>query len=180
MRIKRSIVIASLALAVGGWAAQSQAGTSGAVLHQLFRDRGMTLDDPPDQPVGMMNQSEVYGGQSVSGARGGGVFVQSGGHPCRYAIGFDQPKSQITFNRSYLIAGPSGITHPVWTATAYDAAGRQLSQVGEDEIRSYQDVPARNFTLTGPDISRVVFWGDDRGFDAFCNVVIDTINLYSP
>ncbi len=181
MRARLSLVVMCLAAAFATCAsAQGSQGASGEELAALMRSRGMTLYAPADQPVVMMDQGELYAGQAVAGARGGVVFVQQGGHPCRYSIGFDEPPVSVTFNRSYLKAGPSGITHPVWTATAYDATGRQLSQVGEDEIRSYQDVPARNFTLTGPGIAQIVFWGDDKGFDAFCNVVIDTVNLFRP
>ncbi len=89
---------------------------------------------------------------------------------------FDRPQATVSFNRSRLIAGPSGITHPVWTATAQDTSGHVLSTVGEARIASYSDVPANRFTLTGPEIKRVIFWGDDHGVDGFCNVVIDPID----
>ena len=72
------------------------------------------------------------------------------------------------------------MTHPVWSVAAFDGDGRTLSSVGEDEIRSYSDVPARHFTLTGPGIRRLLVWGDDKAFDGFCNVVIDSIDLMRP
>jgi hypothetical protein len=151
-------------------------GLKGDALNAAMRAQGMTVIAPPDQPVVLMNSEELYAGASTNGGRGEQVLVQQGGHPCSFVLEFDAPLSQLSFNRSRLLAGPSGITHPVWTATAQDAAGHSLSTASEAEIRSYSDVPARRFTLSGPGIKRVVFWGDDRGFDAFCNVITDTMD----
>jgi hypothetical protein len=127
--------------------------------------------------VVLMDSRYVYGGDALAGARGDAVLLQQGGHPCQYAMVFDQAAISFAFNRSRLVAGPSGVTHPVWTATAMDASGRALGSVGEAEIRSYSDVPAQRFTLSGPGIARIVFWGDDKAFDGFCNVVIDTTDV---
>lgn len=151
-------------------------GIKGDALNEGFRPLGITIFAPADQPVVMMDSNNVYAGAAVDGARGDMVLVQQGGHPCHYTMEFDEAQAEVAFNRSRLLAGPSGITHPVWTATAQDESGATLSRVGEAEIRSYSDVPASRFTLTGPNIKRVVFWGDNKAFDAFCNVVIDTVN----
>ncbi|MDB5474493.1 MAG: hypothetical protein JWP49_4 [Phenylobacterium sp.] len=148
-------------------------GLRGAAMNAAFRRRGITIVAPGDQPVAMMDSRYVYGGKAVGGARGNIVLLQTGGHPCQYVMEFDQPRASYSFSRSQLIAGPSGITHPVWTATAQDAYGRKLSSVGEEEIRSFSDVPTQRFHLAGPAIKRIVFWGDHRGFAAFCNAVID-------
>ena len=180
MRTTLAILAATAALLTAGAPAMADNGIRGDALQAAFRSEGMTLVAPADQPLVLYNQSDVYGGLAVSGARGGAVLVQEGGHPCQYTLIFDVAKSSVAFNRSGLVAGPSGITHPVWTATAYDANGRQLSQVGEARIASYQDVPARRFTLTGPGISRITFWGDDHGVDGFCNVVTDTVDTFTP
>lgn len=153
-------------------------GIKGDALNAAFRQKGITIFAPADQPVVMMDSRYVYGGQSLAGARGDMVLVQQGGHPCHYMMEFDAPIESFEFNRSRLIAGPNGITHPVWSATAQDDRGATLSVVNEDEIRSYSDVPARRFTLTGPGIKRILFWGDDKAFDAFCNVVIDSTTSY--
>ena len=155
-------------------------GLRGDALNAAVRSRGITLIAPADQPLVLHDESEVYGGLAVAGARGGAVLVQEGGHPCQYTMQFDVAEVSVAFNRSYLKAGPTGVTHPVWTATAYDASGRVLSQVGEARIASYQDVPAHRFTLTGAGITRIVFWGDDHGVDGFCNVVTDTVDMTAP
>ena len=156
------------------------AGVSGAALNAAFRPLGVTFETPPGQPLVALDVHTVYGGVAVAGARADVVLVQQGGHPCQYTMEFDNPQISVSFNRAQLIAGPSGVTHPVWNATAQDADGATLSSVSEAEIRSYVDVPSRRFTLTGPAIKRIVFWGDDKGFDGCCNVVIDTIDTLEP
>ena len=132
---------------------------------------------PPDQPVLLMNQDNVAGGGVVAASRGSNVMLQNGGHPCQYTLSFAAPYGSLSFNRAQLKAGKSGVSHPVWTATAYGAKGAVLSTATEPEIRSAVDVPAKHFTLNGPGISRVTFWGDDKAFDGFCNVVIDALDV---
>ena len=180
MRMTLATLAASAAFLLAAGAPALATGLRGDELASALRPRGITLIAPPDAPLVLYDQSEVYGGLAVSGARGGAVLVQEGGHPCQYTMQFDAAESSVQFNRSYLKAGPTGVTHPVWTATAYDASGRVLSQVGEARIASYQDVPARRFTLNGPGITHVVFWGDDHGVDGFCNVVTDTVDMFAP
>ncbi|HEY3888059.1 MAG TPA: hypothetical protein VGL73_05750 [Caulobacteraceae bacterium] len=181
MKTHLAALAAGLALALAAAAAVAQdfprEGVKGAELNAAFRPKGITFEAPADQPVVMMDSRDVYGGDALAGARGDTVLLQQGGHPCQYAMVFDRPAVNFAFNRSRLVAGPSGVTHPVWTATAMDAEGRALGSVGEAEIRSYSDVPAQRFTLTGPGITRIVFWGDDKGIDGFCNVVTDTADV---
>ena len=182
MRAKSVIILVVLAIAAFPWApsyAQGSARTCGARLSEMMQtDRGMTITSAPDQPVCMETRDLLYGGGATGpSTRIGIVLVQSGGHPCEYTVGWDSPVTEVRFTRSALKAGPSGVTHPVWQATAYDSDGRQVASTGEAEIRSYSDVPARTFTLEGAGITRVVFWGDDHGFDGFCNVVLDSIDF---
>jgi hypothetical protein len=175
-----SCLVFGIAGAAGACAQVPHGGLKGDALNAFFRNEQLTVHAPADQPVVLMDSHEVYGGVAVAGARHDWVLLQQGGHPCQYTLEFDQPVISFEFNRSLLVAGPSGVTHPVWTATALDSAGRTLSSVGEARIASDSDVPARRFTLTGPQIKSVVFWGDDRGVDGFCNVVIDTPNMIVP
>ncbi len=153
-------------------------GLGGGDLGGALRALGMTLTAPLDQPVVLIDQKDIYGGAAIAATHGKNVLLQSGGHPCEYTLAFlEGPRGSISFNRSKLKAGPSGVSHPVWKATAFDANGRVLSTVSEAEIRSMTDVPAQRFTLNGPGISRVTFWGDDKAFDGFCNVVIDSLDI---
>jgi hypothetical protein len=184
MNLRLRISAACLAFALAAPVAYAQelphGGLKGDALNAFFRGEHITIHAPSDQPVALIDSHEVYGGVAIAGARYDWVLLQSGGHPCQYTLEFDDPQTTVEFNRSRLVAGPSGVTHPVWTATAQDEAGNILSKVGEARIASYADVPASRFTLTGPGIKRIVFWGDDRGVDGFCNVVIDTVNTTSP
>lgn len=182
MRILGSLMAALTLLCAGVASAQDlpSNGVRGQALVDLLRGHGITLIAPADQPVVIYDQDDVYRGDAIQSQRGGVVLMQEGGHPCQYTLALDNPLASVSFNRSYLKAGPTGVTHPVWSVTAFDGGGRTLSSVGEDEIRSYSDVPARRFTLTGPGIRRLLVWGDDKAFDGFCNVVIDSIDLIRP
>ncbi|MDE1987269.1 MAG: hypothetical protein KGL29_08505 [Alphaproteobacteria bacterium] len=182
IRANSVIVFVSAAIVLFLWTpsyAQNSMRTCGDRLSEMVHaQRGMTITSTPDQPVCLETRDLLYGGAATGpSTRIDAVFVQSGGHPCQYTVGWDSPVTEVRFTRSALKAGPSGVTHPVWQATAYDSAGRQVATVGEAEIRSYSDVPSRAFTLDGSGITHVVFWGDDRGVDGFCNVVLDSIDF---
>lgn len=182
MRSGMAVAFVAAAIALFAWTAphaQSSERTCGAELSDMMHtQRGMTITSAADQPVCLETRDQVYGGGATgSTTRIDLVLIQNGGHPCEYTVGWDTPVTEVRFTRSALKAGPTGITHPVWQATAYDSYGRQIASTGESEIRSFSDVPARAFTLDGPDITRVVFWGNDRGFDGFCNVVLDSLDF---
>jgi len=135
----------------------------GADLNAGLRAQEMTLVAPLDQPVVLIDEKDVSDGEAVIATQGRNVLMQNGGHSCQYTLSFvERPHQAISFNRSHLVAGPSGITHPVWTATAFDANGRILSSVSEPEIRRFTDVPAKRFTLNGPGINRITFWATTR------------------
>ena len=170
---------ATIAFAWTSSYAQSSERTCGTALSDMMHaQRGITLTSARDQPVCLESRDLLYGGNATGpSTREDAVLVQSGGHPCQFTMEWDSPVTEVRFTRSALKAGPSGVTHPVWQATAYDVYGRQVATTGESEIRSYTDVPARSFTLDASNIKRVVFWGDDRGFDGFCNVVLDSIDF---
>lgn len=174
------VLLALLIVTTAPGHARAQDATNNHICSSAFTATigsvGISVSAPADQPVCQEDQSQLYGGQATSAKIDGLVVVQQGGHPCSYQMSFDEPLSSFAFERAYLKAGPSGITHPIWSATAYDASGRLLGTTGENEIRSFSDVPEQTFTLRGPGITRVVFWGDDKGFDGFCNVVIDGLD----
>jgi hypothetical protein len=174
-----TLAAVALALTCASSAAQElpRTGLRGADLDAGLRARGIILTTTPDQPVVLFDQNDTLDGATVSAAIGSTILLQRGGHPCQYSLDFDKPKDSVSFNRSHLRAGPTGVSHPVWTATAYDNNGRVLSTVGEREIRSGTDVPAQHFTLAGPGIVRIVLRGDDKGFDNYCNVVVDTMDV---
>ena len=123
------------------------------------------------------DERNVYEGKAVKASSGRVVLMQQGGNPVSYTLEFATPLKSVSFDRVALIAGPSGITHPIWKATAQDAVGKAVATAGEDEIRSFSDVAAKTFTLTGNNIRKIVVTGDHRGFAAFSSLVLDNLVL---
>lgn len=171
-----AFTVALVALAAGAGAqAYPASGASGLDLYSYFRQQGVTLISPPSQPVTMIQRNLAYDGHPMGPDPDSGVLLQTGRHPCDYTLGFDRPVRAVSFNRSYLRASGHGVTHPYWTVTAFGEEDRPIASVGELQIRSRRDVPARHFTLNGPGIVRLVIWGDNKGADGFCNVVVDSL-----
>ena len=78
-------------------------------------------------------------------------FTQAGlNQPVSFTLRFGVAGWQdFGLTRVALLAGAGGVSHPQWTATAYDAAGVELGSVGEGLMVSATNVPARSFILTG-------------------------------
>lgn len=186
MRSSSIVIFASvLALAAGAAVAQGlpAGGVQGSELSSLLLGQGVTLISPPDQPVVLFDANDVDDAHAIRLSPGGFVLLQRhvDGKPCDFVLGFARPVSSLSFSRSYLKAsGRGGARHPYWTATAFDDEDHPLGSVGELRIRSRADVPARRFTLLGPGIKHVVFWGDGRDRAGFCNVVVDSVDAFSP
>ena len=72
--------------------------------------------------------------------------------PVSYTLGFPKPVRQVWLLRCALLAATgSGVTGPVWTATALDAAGKVIASGGENLLRSYSSIPAKWVRLVAPD-----------------------------
>ena len=99
---------------------------------------------------------EAVGGGLVTGS-GGAVassppnyFTQAGlNQPVSFTLVFASPQQAFGWTRAGLAAGSGGVSHPQWTATAFDAAGVELGSAGEGLMVSATNVPARSFLLTG-------------------------------
>jgi hypothetical protein len=177
----RSILAAAASLALVGAGASAQTqhpfGVSGAQLYNLLRAEGVTIAIWPQASLAMYDKDDAGEGQAVGLSSGG--FVQRGGHPCQYSLLWDHPVSGVSFNRSALRAGRSGVSQPEWTAMAFDYIGRPLGSVGEKAIRSRRDVQAQHFSLKAVGIKQLVFWADNRGAGGLCNAMIDTIEPFA-
>lgn len=99
-------------------------------LADLFRPYGVTLTSVPAHSVALYDATTVYGNDAIDIAaaeRAVGiadpafrnVLIQSGGNPVSYTQRFERLIHAFAFERSGLIAGPTGVSHPDWTATAY-------------------------------------------------------------
>lgn len=130
----------------------------------------------PGAPLQVIDDRQLYGGQAARASSGHHVLSQVGSNgPVEFTLRFD-PVRSVTFSRAMLIAGSRGITHPAWSAFAYDAAGRQVGAVHEGQINSLRNVPARSFTLTGS-IASVRFVRSGYNGTAFHHALIDDLVL---
>lgn len=109
------------------------------------------------------------------------VLSQMGANgPISYQLRFRSPLAALSLTRARLRAGPNGITHPGWTATAFDKDGRKGAAVGEGLIAEYTTVIEKIFTLPlppGGEISRVEITADNLSFAAFSSVLLDDLVL---
>jgi hypothetical protein len=165
----------------------------GKALQKLFARYGVLLSaDPSVTSVTIMDDRDVYGapgtvdnalawtalGFSPSGAAlWHNVIVQSNGnHPASFTLTFVHPVKVIRFIRSGLIAGGQGVSHPEWSAIARTERGRVVATVHELPIAAFSGVPPRSFELTASTpIASVTFAGDNHGFAAFSNLVLQLI-----
>ena len=137
----------------------------------------------PGTSVKIINTAFPYDGYTVVASSAPNILSQVGSNdPVTFTLVFGRPDtafplSSVSFTRAMLLAGPSGITHPEWSAHALDASGTELSFVGEGLIASFSNVPAQTFTLSGPGIRSVRFDSDNHHFAAFSAVQIDDLIL---
>jgi len=106
--------------------------------------------------------------------------------PIGFTLGFHKDLCEIDFSRPGLaVATQSGVTHPAWSAHAYDIHDKELASVSEELIRSWEFVPPKIFTLRGKGIRSIRFESDYRAviggklqpFAAFDAALIDDLKL---
>jgi uncharacterized repeat protein (TIGR03803 family) len=125
------------------------------------------------------NQGLIAGGNAVAASSPPNVVTQIGSSgPVSYIVDFTPWLTNFGFTRPELLANPF-VSHPAWTATAYDAAGVVLGQVGEGQIGSYTNVAARVFPLPGggAGIASVQFASAGTGLTTFNGMVADDFVL---
>lgn len=158
----------------------TNAEVKGAKLAAFFEQFGIGVTDvTPETEVCIDRPARLYEGRAVVAVSLPNVLYQTGGgaRPCSYTLRFRTPIDGLQFTRARLLAGPSGIIHPQWTITAHDASGRELGRASEEMIRSFVDVPAASFRITGPGIASLRIASDGGGIAAFSGVVIDDLRL---
>ncbi|HEY3857101.1 MAG TPA: FG-GAP-like repeat-containing protein [Verrucomicrobiae bacterium] len=127
-----------------------------------------------------INTNSLTGSVAVSAASAPNIFTQAGnGAPESFTLTFGAALQSFGFTRAGLNpASSSGlVTHPAWTATAFDANGNELSSVSEGLIVSGTAVAAKAFVLTGNEIASVRFDSDSRQTAAFSGVLLDNLVL---
>ncbi|MGD0816085.1 MAG: Ig-like domain-containing protein [Verrucomicrobiota bacterium] len=107
------------------------------------------------------------------------LFTQVGSiQPVTFSLYFATNLQSFSFTRVGLTTnGPSGITHPAWTASAMDASGNVLESVSEPLLFSSNNIPPRTFTLYGNGIASVRFNSDSQQKAAFAAVLLDDLVL---
>ena len=140
---------------------------------------GITLSGlSPGTTVSIFNNQNVYGGMAASPSSAPNLMTQIGSNSAvTYTLNFASPLDSFRFTRPMLVAGPSGITHPQWSAHAFNSAGQEVASAGEGLIGSFSNVPANTFTLSGSGITSVRFDSNCFNFAAFSAVLLDDLVL---
>lgn len=104
-------------------------------------------------------------------------FSSVGQIPNTFTLNFPVPLTSLSFTRPQLLTGPSGVTHPQWTATALNSLDVAVAAVGQGLIASFSNVPAQTFTLTGTEIEKLRFDSNNFAFASTVAVVVDDLTL---
>jgi hypothetical protein len=140
---------------------------------------------PQTSEVVLINNRALYQGAAVHPTTSQNLLTQitTTNVPASFTLVFSRPLDSLSFIRPALYAATkSGITHPAWSAHAFNVAGHELSSQGEDLIRSFDDVSARRYELRAPGFDGIVavrFNSDPRlngkPFAAFSAILIERL-----
>lgn len=139
---------------------------------------GITLVSETSGTVQVRHQASFLNGTTVQAASSPNVFTQVGASDTMdFTLEFSEPLQSFQFTRPKLRAGTVGITHPEWTAYAYDAADVEVDLASESFSSSYSDVDPAIFVLQGEGITKVKFQSNNRRTAAFKAVLLDDFIL---
>ncbi len=152
---------------------------SGATLATYLSGFGITLSEQSlGTTVQAVAQTSFLNGNTVQAASEPNVLTQTGpSDSMDFTLSFAEPLQSLQFTRPKLRAGAIGITHPQWTARAYDATDTELTSVSESFTSSYSDVGSAVFVLQGQGITKVRFESNNRRATAFKAVLLDDFIL---
>ncbi|MGA2541554.1 MAG: Ig-like domain-containing protein, partial [Verrucomicrobiota bacterium] len=148
------------------------------VLSNYLAGFGITATNvSPGTALAVENQAAINAGRAVAASSPPNIVTQIGSSgPVSYTVSFAALLTNFGFTRPELLANPF-VSHPAWQATAFDAAGVALGQVGEGLIGSYTNVGAQAFILSGPGIASVQFASQGSGLTTFNALVADDFVL---
>jgi choice-of-anchor C domain-containing protein len=151
----------------------------GALLSNYLAGFGVKVDN-----LTLGTRVEAVNGNNLSGnavavpSSPPNLFTQVGlNQPITFTLELGAPVDSFSFTRVALTVGQAGISHPAWSAHAFNAAGAEVESVSEPLIFSFADVPARTFQLTGSGITHVRFDSDSEQIAAFSAVLLDDLVL---
>jgi len=132
----------------------------------------------PGTMLAVCDARQLRGGKATKATSQPNLLTQCGGNePTQFVLDLSRPVTALWFTRPLLLAGPSGITHPEWSATALDESGSRIAEVSEGFIQSLTDVPKRRFVLRGNGIRSVRFRSNGRRPAAFGAMLLDDLRL---
>jgi hypothetical protein len=161
----------------------SAGAVGGTLLVNYLAGYGVTLADvTAGTTMEAVNTNSLTGSVQVDVPSSPNFFTQAGlDQPVSFTLRFAKPLQSFGFTRVGLSAQSGLVSHPQWTATAFDSNGTELSSVTEALILSSSPVAERNFVLPGDGIASVRFDSDSQQTAAFSAVLLDNLVLnYNP
>jgi Bacterial Ig domain/FG-GAP-like repeat/Glucodextranase, domain B/Immunoglobulin domain len=157
----------------------SQGAVGGTVLANYLAQYGVTLANVTfGTEMEAVDTNSFTGGIEVRAPSSPNIFTQAGlNQPVSFTLRFATNLQAFGFTRAGLLPLSGLVSHPKWTATAFDSNGTELSSVTEGLIVSPTIVPKQAFVLTGNGIASVRFDSDSQQTAAFSAVLLDNLLL---
>jgi len=138
---------------------------------------GLLVQDPTaGTQVAILNTRNLYEGKAAEAQSSPNLLTQTGSNePVGFTLMLTLRADKIRFTRPKLIAGPSGVIHPSWKVEAFNSIGEVIDSVSEDLLRSFEDVPAREFRLKGPGIAWLRVSSNNQHIAGFNALLLDDL-----
>lgn len=147
---------------------------------------------PDDSHVQIRSNAGIYGGEAANPFSGEHFMTQQAEPPTApvsFVLDFQRPPRAVGIQRAGLWAATSsGVSHPAWSAHAFDASGTQIASVSEDTSAAFnrgEQIPDKEYVLRGSPgltISQLEVISDFRNADGvpyagFQGVLIKALRL---
>ena len=142
----------------------SRGPVRGTTLSNYLAGYGVTVSNvTEDTTLAVQDDQNIFNGTVTAAYSGNNLLTQSGSNgSISYTLVFNQSCTSVSWERTELLADSGGVVAPAWTAYAYDGNSNALSQVGEDQVFSLTNMPAKSFTLYGSNIAFINFAADNN------------------
>jgi hypothetical protein len=149
----------------------------GTALANYLAAYGVTIANvTPGSTLEAVNTSSFSG--SVTAPSSPNIFTEAGANqPMSFTLRFSSAVQAFQFTRAGLTIQTGTASHPAWTATAFDGAGREVASVSEGLIASPRPVAAQQYILSGGGITSVRFDSDSQSVAAFPAILLDNLVL---
>jgi hypothetical protein len=152
-----------------------------------LRDSGISIGElkPKGSRLLLVNNEGLYQGHAVRPTYSQNFLTQvdTGKDPASFELVFAKPVRTVSLTRPTLFAATnSGVTHPAWTAHAFDDANREIAVTSEGLTRSFDIVPAQTYSLVATGFTGIRkirvdsdFRLDGKPFAGFSAMLIERI-----